>query len=110
MKVGTESSRQTCMLFGLLLGAAVGDPDWPKLLADYEAAVENFAQLTRALTAALLDGKAANEDMQALLAAETRARNTLGLMRMRVVNHWRASQAELGSVPLPYEDDDQYVS
>jgi hypothetical protein len=83
----------------------VADPAWPKLLADYEAAAENFAQVSRALTAALLDGKSAAQDVQALLVAETLAKDTVGLMRMRVVNHWRASQDECDPPPLPIDDD-----
>ena len=108
---GTRSGTERVCSLGLCLGGC----KWvltriaPTLLADYAAAVEDFARVSRALTAALLDGKSAIDDVQALLAAETRAKNSVALMRMRVVNHWRDSQAELGPLSLPIEDDEQHL-
>ena len=85
------------------------DPDWPTLLADYETAIQEFAQVSRALTAVLMDGKSSPEDVQALLAAEARTRDTVALRRMRLVNQWRSSQAELGTPPPLSEDDEQHT-
>ncbi len=85
------------------------DPGWPALLADYETAVQEFAQVSRALTAALVDGKSSPEDVQALLAAEARTRDAVALMRMRLVNQWRSSQVDLGTLPLPSENDEQHT-
>jgi hypothetical protein len=87
--------------------AITTDPDWPKLLAEYEAAVEAFARVSRTLTAALMDGKASNDDVQALLTVESRHKEVVSLMRMRLLNLWRAAQTDLGPLPQLTEDGEQ---
>jgi hypothetical protein len=77
------------------------------LLAEYEAAVEAFARVSRTLTAALMDGQASNDDVQALLAVESRHKEVVSLMRMRLLNLWRAAQTELGTLPQFIEDAEQ---
>jgi hypothetical protein len=84
------------------------DLDWSTLLADYEAAIDDFAQASRALTAALVGGRPA-EDVQVVLAAESRTRDVAALMRMRLVNQWRDSHADVATPLVPTEDDDQHV-
>jgi hypothetical protein len=83
------------------------DPDWAKLLAEYEAAVEAFARVSRTLTAALIDGNASNDDVQELFAVESRHKDVVTLMRMRLLNLWRASQTDLDPLPQFTEDDAQ---
>jgi hypothetical protein len=65
--------------------------------------------VSRTLTAALTDGKASNDDVQALLAVEARHKDVLTLMRMRLLNLWRAAQPDLGTLPQPIEDGDEHV-
>ena len=84
------------------------DPDWPQLLTEYQAAIEEFAQVSRALTAALMEGKSAADDIQALLARETSARDAVALTRMRLVNLWRDSQSTVDSPATPTEHDHKY--
>jgi hypothetical protein len=83
------------------------DPNWPKLLAEYEAAVEAFARVSRTLTAALMDGKASNDDVQELLTVESRHKDVVTLMRMRLLNLYRAAQTDLDTLPPFAEDDEQ---
>jgi len=66
-------------------------PDWPMLLTDYQSALDEFERVTRALTAALVDPNSAADDFSELFAAESRARHTVVLSRMRLVNAWRDS-------------------
>jgi hypothetical protein len=78
------------------MGAA--DSDWPALLRDYESAIAEFERVSRALTTSLNERNANNEDLRALVVAEERARETVVLARMRLINLWRDSGMEL---PLP---------
>jgi hypothetical protein len=71
------------------------DTDWPALLADYQAALEEFERTSRALTAALLHAPGPNGEGVALLAAETRARDAVVLTRMRLMNAWRDSDSQM---------------
>ena len=83
--------------------------DWPALLAAYEAAIADFSAISRALTSALVDSKSGPDDVQALLAAEARAKDAVTLARMRLVNLWRASQGDFELPPLPTEGDGDHV-
>jgi hypothetical protein len=67
------------------------DPDWPALLTDYEAALEEFERVTKALTAAMLAPGGPNDDHHSLLAAEAAARDAVVLTRMRLMSAWRDS-------------------
>jgi hypothetical protein len=89
--------------------AITTDPEWPKLLAEYEAAVEAFSRVSRTLTAALMNGKVSDEDVQELLAVESRHKDVVTLMRMRLLNLWRAAQTDLRTLPQVTEDDDEHV-
>jgi len=75
------------------------DPDWPALLTDYEAALDEFERTSKALTAALLQPGGPNGDRSALLAAEASARDVVVLTRMRLMNAWRDTDAHLRSPP-----------
>jgi hypothetical protein len=109
IKPGNGWWHQTCTFSWdcLEARAITTDPDWRKLLAEYEAAVEAFARVSRTLTAALMDGKASNDDVQALLAVESRHKEVVSLMRMRLLNLWRAAQTDLGTLPQLNEDGEQ---
>lgn len=67
------------------------NPEWPELLRGYEAAIAEFDGVSRALTAALNDRDANDEDLSALIASEEAARETVILARMRLINLWRES-------------------
>ena len=54
-----------------------------------------------------MDGKASNDDVQELLTVESRHKDVVTLMRMRLLNLWRAAQADLGPFPQFTEDDEQ---
>jgi hypothetical protein len=56
-----------------------------------------------------MDGKASNDDVQALLAVESRQKDVVTLMRMRLLNLWRAAQTDLGTLPQLTEDGDEHV-
>jgi hypothetical protein len=71
------------------------DPDWRALLNDYQATLDEFERISKALTAALVDRDSATEDLPELFAAESRARDAVILARMRLVNAWRDSQPDL---------------
>jgi hypothetical protein len=75
-------------------------PDWPGLLHDYEAAIAEFDSVSRALTAALV-GRSADDDVRGLVESEERARETVVLARMRIINLWRQSGAELPDRAAP---------
>jgi len=72
------------------------DPEWPALLRGYEAAIAEFESVSRALTTALMERNAADSDLRELVLAEERARETVVLARMRLINLWRESGAEMG--------------
>jgi len=73
---------------------AAPHPKWPELLRDYEAAITAFESVSRGLTAVLAEGSSGEDDFRALVAAEERARETVILARMRIINLWRESEAE----------------
>src|SRR5687767_692746 len=76
-------------------GCSMGDPDWPALLTDYEAALAQFEATSRALTRALMQPGGPNGETAALLSAETIARDTVILTRTRLMNAWRDADAAL---------------
>src|SRR5687768_5590551 len=65
-------------------GCSMGDPDWPALLTDYEAALAQFEATSRALTRALMQPGGPNGETAALLSAETIARDAVVLTRTRL--------------------------
>ena len=79
------------------------ESEWPVLLREYESAIAEFERVSRALTSALTGRGAADDDFRALVVAEERARETVVLARMRLINLWRDSGAELQrhGIPLP---------
>jgi hypothetical protein len=87
------------------MGAA--DSDWPALLRAYESAIAVFERVSRALTTSLNERNASNDDLRALVVAEERARETVVLARMRLINLWRDSGMEfpLPELPLPTASD-----
>ena len=74
---------------------SAADGDWPALLRDYEAAIAEFETMSRALTSTLAGRNSPDDDFRALLVAEEKARETVVLARMRLINLWRESGAEL---------------
>jgi hypothetical protein len=86
------NKREPLRAFIRVVHPAVGNnPDWPTVLARYEAALEQFEQASKALTTALVDRGSGAEDFDALLAAEAVARDAVVLTRMRALNAWLAS-------------------
>jgi hypothetical protein len=73
---------------------------WPALLEDYQAAVKNFESVSAALTEALSAQHALGGEFLDLIEAEERARETVILTRIRLINLWRDSLAE--AKPLPF--------
>jgi hypothetical protein len=82
---------------------STAESEWPGLLREYESAIAEFERVSRALTSALTERSATDDDFRALLVAEERARETVVLARMRLINLWRESGAELRrrGIPLP---------
>jgi hypothetical protein len=72
--------------------------EWPVFLADYQSAIAEFESTSRVLMASLTERNATDDDLRSLVAAEERAREAVILARMRLINLWRVSGAEL---PLP---------
>jgi hypothetical protein len=70
------------------------DVDWPELLRAYESAIAEFEGVSSALMGALTERNSTDEDLRALVVAEERARETVVLARMRLINLWRESGAE----------------
>lgn len=70
------------------------DPEWPAALRDYESAIAEFESVSRALTTALNERTVRDDDFRALIVAEERARETVVLARMRLINLWRESGLE----------------
>jgi hypothetical protein len=75
---------------------SAADPEWPELLRGYEAAIAEFESVSRALTTALMERNAGDNDLRALVLEEERARETVVLARMRLINLWRESGVEIG--------------
>ena len=77
------------------------------LLRDYESAIAEFERVSRALTSSLNERNASNDDLRALVAAEERARETVVLARMRLINLWRDSgmKLQLPEIPHPAASD-----
>ena len=86
---------------------SAADSEWPALLRDYESAIAEFENVSRALTTSLNERNASNDDLRALVVAEERARETVVLARMRLINLWRDSGMEfqLPEFPLPAASD-----
>jgi hypothetical protein len=80
------------------------DPDWPTALADYQDALGAFERASKALTAALIDRSTSPGDLAVRLAAEASARNTVVLLRMRVVSLWRESEPPFALPIFPLDD------
>ena len=70
------------------------DVEWPALLRDYESAIAEFESVSRALTTVLNERNSTDDDFRALVVAEEKARETVVLARMRLINLWRESGAE----------------
>ena len=70
------------------------NPEWPEFLRAYQAAIAEFHRVSSALTTALTERSSAEDDFRALVMAEERARETVVLARMRLMNLWRESGAE----------------
>jgi hypothetical protein len=85
-------------------GCSMGDPDWPALLTDYEAALAQFEATSRALTTALMQPGGPNGETGALLSAEAIARDTVVLTRTRLMNAWRDADAALPHFMPPPAD------
>ena len=73
----------------------MGAGDWPALLTDYQAALDEFERVTKMLTLLLADRTSTPEDFRGVFAAEARARDVVVLTRMRLMNAWREDQPEL---------------
>ena len=78
------------------------DSEWPLLLADYQAAIATFESTSGALMAALTERNATDDNLRSLVVAEERARETVILARMRLINLWRASGADLKPLPAAF--------
>jgi len=72
------------------------NPEWPALLRDYEGAIAEFDRVSRALTAILAERNASDDEVRSLVVAEERARESVVLARMRLINLWRESGLEHG--------------
>src|SRR5262245_190536 len=87
------------------MGMSAAESEWPMLLHDYESAIAEFDRMSRALTSALIERSAPDDDFRALVLAEERARETVVFARVRLINLWRESGAELRrygyGIPLP---------
>lgn len=70
------------------------DVEWPALLRAYESAIAEFEGVSSALTGALTGRNSTDDDLHSLVVAEERARETVVLARMRLINLWRDSGAE----------------
>ena len=68
--------------------------EWPALLRDYEGAIAEFERVSRALMAVLAERNASDDEVRGLVVAEERARETVVLARMRLINLWRESGLE----------------
>ena len=73
----------------------MGAEDWPALLTDYQAALDDFDRVTELMTLLLVDGTSTAEDFRGVFAAETKARDVVVLTRMRLINAWREDQPEV---------------
>jgi hypothetical protein len=80
---------------------SAANPEWPALLRDYEGAIAEFERVSRALTAVLAERNASDDEVRALVVAEERARETVVLARIRLINLWRESGAEHGAAAVP---------
>ena len=75
---------------------SAANPEWPALLRDYEGAIAEFDRVSRALTAILAERNASDDEVRSLVVAEERARESVVLARMRLINLWRESGLEHG--------------
>ena len=76
------------------------ESDWPALLKDYQAAVNNFASVSAAMTDALSAQYPLGIEFLDLIEAEGRVRDAVILTRIRLINLWRDSLDE--TKPLPF--------
>jgi hypothetical protein len=77
------------------------EPDRRALLTDYQAALAQFDAISEALTHALLQSGGANGQAAALIAAETSARDSVVLYRMRLINACRDSDRQMAVPGIP---------
>lgn len=80
--------------------------DWRTLLEDYQYAVDLLEHASRTLTVALATDGASRDEIEALIEAETRARDATASARLRLVNLWRAAadrHVNGGTKPLSAE-------
>jgi hypothetical protein len=65
--------------------------DWRALLEEYQYAVDLVERASRTLTRALVTDGLPRDEIEALIAAETKARDATAAARLRLVNLWRAT-------------------
>jgi hypothetical protein len=65
--------------------------NWRTLLEYYEYAVDLLERASRTLTRALLTDGAPRDEIEALIEAETKARDATASARLQLVNLWRAT-------------------
>lgn len=73
--------------------------DWSALQEAYEAAVEEFEPVSRALNAILLERKGLDSKYRALLTAEAGAREAVIVARRRLIDFWRGTRADPKPAP-----------
>jgi hypothetical protein len=73
--------------------------EWPALLRAYEGAIAEFERVSRALMAVLAERNASDDEVRGLVVAEERARETVVLARMRLINLWRETGLEHSDIP-----------
>jgi hypothetical protein len=64
---------------------------WRTLLEQYQYGVDLLERASRTLTRALLTDGAPRDEIEALIEAETKARDATASARLRLVNLWRAT-------------------
>ena len=65
--------------------------NWRALLEHYQYAVDLLERASRTLTRALVSDGAPREEIEALIEAETKARDATASARLQLVNLWRAT-------------------
>jgi hypothetical protein len=83
--------------------------DWPALLTDYQAALEEFERVTKVLTLLLADRTTTPEDFRGVFAAEANARDVVILTRVRLMNAWREDRPEVELAELLAGDKSKHA-
>lgn len=65
--------------------------NWRTLLEQYQYGVDLLERASRTLTRALLTDAAPRDEIEALIEAETKARDATASARLQLVNLWRAT-------------------